>query len=141
MAKAGELSWEELYKSKNDEKPHKPTALWVNNPSVGVALKGDAAPRLAKGEVPKKPSNEEIAKAILHNAPKQPTDEQLFGGGIVSEEEAIKRQQEWENRLQKSLTMPSVGAPLDEEEWGTCKSFNSTLSREELLERNTYTGE
>lgn len=71
----------------------------------------------------------------------QPDDFILFGGGVVSEEEATKRQQEWENRLQKSLTMPSVGAPLDEEEWGTCKSFNSTLSREELLERNTYTGE
>jgi hypothetical protein len=65
----------------------------------------------------------------------------MFGGGVVSEEEATKRQQEWENRLQKSLTMPSVGKSLDEEEWGTCKSFNSTLTPEEIAERNRYTGE
>lgn len=137
--KAGELDWSEL--KKNDEKPHKPTALWVNSPECGVAPKGPATTRLAKGEVPRKPTNEEIAKAILHNAPKQPTDEELFGGGVVTEEQAQKAQKEWETKLQKSLTMPSIGKPLEEEEWGTCKSFNSTLSPEELAARNAYTGE
>lgn len=136
--------WSDLFEptelKKSDDYKHNPTALFVNNPQ-GIAPKGDAAPRLAKGEVPKKPSNEEIAKAILHNAPKQPTDEEMFGGGVVSEEEATKRQQEWENRLQKSLTMPSVGTPLDEEEWGNCKSFNSTLTPEEIAQRNMFTGE
>jgi len=139
MTKAGELNWDEL--KKNDDYKHNPTALFVNNPT-GIAPKGEAAPRLAKGEVPRKPTDEEITKAILHNAPKQPTDEQLFGGGEVSEEEAAKRQQEWETKLQKSLTHAKIGPPVEEEEdWGTCKSFNSTLKREELEKRNMFTGE
>ena len=139
MAKAGELNWDEL--KKNDDYKHNPTALFVNNPT-GIAPKGEAAPRLAKGEVPVRPTDEQIRKAILHNAPKQPTDEQLFGGGVVSEEEAEARQKAWETSMQKSLTHPTIGKPVEEEEeWGLCKSFNSSLSREELLKRNMDTGE
>lgn len=135
MAKAGELCWDEL--KKNDDYKHTPTALYVNNPQ-GIAQKGEAAPRLAKGEVPRKPTNEEIAKAILHNAPKQPTDEQLFGGGVVSADTAKKAQTDWEESINKSLTMPNLN---EEEEWGNCKSFNSSLSREELEKRNMFTGD
>lgn len=141
MAKIGELNWDELLEKSNKEPEHKPTALWVNSPECGIAPKGDAKPRLAKGEIPRRPSNEEIAKAILPKKSSQPTDQEMFGHLVVTEEQAKKAEIEWETKLQKSLTMPSIGTPLDEEEWGNCKSFNSTLSPEELAQRNMYTGE
>lgn len=138
MAKAGELSWDELKKS--DEKPHKPTALWVNDPSVGIAPKGDAFPRLAKGEIPRRPSNEEIAKAILPSKSSQPTDKELFGHLVPTEEQLKKAEFEWENKFNNHFAGLNTKLPtlVEDEEWGTCKSFNSTLSPEELVKRNTY---
>lgn len=130
--------WSEL--KKNDEKPHKPTALWVNSPECGVAPKGPASPRLAKGEIPRRPSNEEIARAILPQKSSQPSNLEMFGHLVPTEEQIKKAESEWENKLQKSLTMPSIGKPLEEEEWGTGK-FNSTLTKEELEKRNMFTDE
>ena len=142
MPRAGELNWDDLYKTNKEDIAHKPSALWVNDPSVGVAPKGEASPVLKKGEVPRKPSNEEIAKAILNNAAekgRQPTDEQLFGHLVPTEEQIKQAQEEWENKLTKSLTMPNIGKSLDEEDdWGNGKSFNSSLSREESLKRNMH---
>ena len=138
--KAGNLDWSELLTKSDKEYKHKPTTLFINN-SQGVALKGEAVPRFAKGEVPYRPSNEEIAKAVLHNAPKQPTDVELFGGGVITEEQAKKAEEEWNNKLNKTLTMPNIGKPLEKEEWGMCKSFNSSLTPEELAKRNIFTGE
>jgi len=131
--------WSDLYKSKKEDAAHTPTALWVNDPSIGVGPKGQASPVLKKGEVPHKPSNEEITKAILAGAPKQPTDQEMFGQFEVTEEQAQKAQEEWENRINKSLTLPNVGKSLDEDEdWGNGKSFNSSLSRDEVLRRNMH---
>lgn len=141
MAKAGELKWDELFKSKKEDAPHLPSALWTNSPNIGAAPKGEAKPRLQKGEIPDRPSNEEISKAILSGAKEkgaQPTDEQMFGHLVPTEEQVKKAKEEWENRINKSLTMPNIGAPLDDEEWGTGKSFNSTLSRAEILKRNMH---
>ena len=143
--------WSDLFElntelKKSDDYKHNPTALFVNNPQ-GIAPKGEAAPRLAKGEVPVKPTDEEIRKAILHNAPRTPSKEDvemhLLRQGLAYSPEQLKAmEEEYETRLVKSLTMPEVTKFAEEEQdWGTGKSFNSTLSREELLKRNMDTGE
>lgn len=142
MAKAGELKWDELYKSKKENTTHTPSALWVNDPNIGISTKGEASPLLKKDEIPYKPSNEEITKAILAGAPKQPTDEEMFGQFEVTEEQAAKAEKEWNSTITKSLTMPKLGKSVnDEEDWGSGKSFNSTLSREEILKRNMHLGD
>ena len=144
MAKAGELDWSELKKS--DDYKHTPSALFVNNPS-GISPKGEAAPRLAKGEIPPKPTDEEITNAILHNAPKTPSAEEverhLIRQGLAyTPEQLAEMEEEYQTRLVKSLTMRKVTKFADEEkDWATGKSFNSTLSREEVLKRNMETGE
>ena len=93
MAKFGDLKWDELEKSE-EEYVHKPTALWAadmhGGGKQGVDPLNKAKPRLEKGEIPYQPTNEEITKTILHNAPKQPTDEQLFGHLVVTEEQMQK---------------------------------------------------
>lgn len=144
--KAGELNWTDFYKSKNnDDYKHTPQALWVNDPSIGIAPKGDAKPLLAKGEVPKRPTNEQIAKAILANAPKQPTDEEMFGHLVVSQEQIDKAKEDFDNKItnffkeaQKQLTGQTE---VPDEEWANGTSFNSMLSKEELAKRNMHLGD
>lgn len=144
MAKAGELQWDELLNKSSDYK-HKPSALWVNDPSVGVAPKGDAKPLLKKGEVPVMPSNEEITKAILAGAPKQPTDEEMFGHLVVSQEQIDKAKADFDNKIVdffKEAQKPISGqTEVIDEEWATGKSFNSMLSKSDLEKRNMYLGD
>lgn len=56
-------------------------------------------PTLMKGEIPRRPSDEEIRKAVLSNAPKQPTDQQMFGRFEVTEEQAQKAQEDWNSQF------------------------------------------
>src|ERR1700675_4959883 len=58
-------------------------------------------PVLQKGEVPRKPSDAEIRGYIMKDAPKQPTDQQMFGHLEVTEEMAKKATHEWETRFTK----------------------------------------
>ena len=143
MAKAGELNWDELKKS--DDYKHKPTALWVNDSSVGVAPKGEAKPLLTKGEKPVMPSNEQIAKAILSGAPKQPTDEEMFGSLVVSQEQVDQAKDDFDNKILnffKEAAKPLTGeTAVTEEAWGNGKSFNSLLSKSEQAQRNMYLGD
>lgn len=148
MPKAGELDWSELTKSK-EEYSHKPTALWVNDKSLGITLKGDAKPLLAKGEVPPTPSNEEVFKEIMRGADapglRQPTDEEMFGHLVMSQAQVDAIKAEYDNRMSNTIAnlhKPITGKTFEEDEdWGNGKSFNSTLSKSELEKRNMFTGE
>jgi hypothetical protein len=87
---------------------------------------------------------------VLGSTPSQPTDEQVFGHLVKTEEQVAAEQENYENRMQK--TVEALQKPVDhlnksqvEAEWSYGKSFNSllkeTLSEKELAERNAYIGE
>jgi hypothetical protein len=146
MAKAGELNWDELKKS--DDYKHKPTALWVNDPS-SVAPKGDAKPLLKNDQIPDKQTDEEIRAVIMSGMDRpglrQPTDQEMFGALVVSQEQVDRAEAEFNNKIANFFTeasKPLTGqTEVPDEEWGCGKSFNSTLSKSQLIERNKYTGE
>ena len=144
MAKAGELDWSELEKSDKEYK-HTPTALWAANESGGKEGGIDPlnkAKKINEDGEPYRPTNEEISAAIMHGASGQPTDEQLFGHLVVTEEMAKKAKEEWEGSMNKSLTHPKIITEEEEEtDWGSGQSFNSTLTDEERYKRNMHTGE
>lgn len=138
--KLGELDWSELKKS-DEEYNHKPTALWAADKhgggKEGVDPLNKAEKRLKDGEVPYKPTDEEIANAVMYNAPKQPTDAEMFGHLVVTEDMIKAAEDEWAGKMNKSLTHVDIGDT--EEEWGNGESFNKSLSREELEKRNMFT--
>lgn len=145
MAKLGELDWGELLNKSKEEYKHEPTALWTaqacGRKEGGVDPLNKAEKRIKEGEVPRKPSNEEIAKAVLHNAPKQPTDEELFGHLVVSEEMAKKAEENWNTKMNsafEAMKAPIIKKEDKDHEWATGKSFNESLTREELEKRNMY---
>ena len=145
--KFGELDWsEELQKS--DNYIHTPTALWAadmyGGKEGGVDPLNKAKKIIKEGEEPYRPTDEEIRAAIMHNAPSQPTNEQMFGHLVVSEEQVAKAKADWDNKLQgfyDAAKAPLIPEEEQELEWGSGKSFNSTLSEEERLKRNMHTGE
>jgi hypothetical protein len=148
MAKAGELDWSELSKSKVDY-THAQSSLWVNDPKLGVAPKGDAKPILAKGEVPLTPSDEDVRVEIMRGMDRpglrQPTDEELFGHMVVPQEAIDAAEKSFETKLADfyaAASKPLTGqTEVPDEEWGTCKSFNSMLPKEELAKRNMFLGD
>jgi hypothetical protein len=82
----------------------------------------------------------DITQGFKQPGIRQPTDQELFGHLVVSEEELAKREADWNNLLIEWECLVK-SAKVDEnqdEEWGNGKSFNSTLSEEELAERNKY---
>lgn len=144
--KAGELDWSELLNKSEEEYKHKPTALWAAQISSGKAYGIDplskAKPRIKEDEIPYKPTNEEIAKAVLYNVPKQPTDEELFGHLVVTEEMVKKAEEEWNNRSNNAfnaMKAPITSKQDQNHEWANGKSFNDSLTREELEARNMFT--
>ena len=145
MAKAGELDWSELLQKTEEEYKHKPTVLWAAQMSGGKAGGVDplnkAQPRIKEGEEPYRPTDEEIRKAVMHNAPKQPTDEELFGHLVVSEEMAKKAEENWNTKMNsafEAMKAPIIKQEDEDHEWATGKSFNESLTREELEKRNMY---
>ncbi len=56
-------------------------------------------PVLQKGEVPRRPSDWEIRKTVLSGAPKQPTDQEMFGRFEVTEEQAQVAQKQWNEQF------------------------------------------
>ena len=97
--------------------------------SLGKTL---GKPTLAKGEVPRKPSDEEIRKAILAGAPKQPTNEQLFGGGVVTEEQANKAKGDWENIINNWHT--NVNKPVEKQDLNKSWGSRGPIWKEEMSE-------
>lgn len=126
--------WGDLYKGKVGQ-PEDPKSKPLDY--IGSTLK--------KGERPRTPSNEEIAKAILYGAPKQPTDEEMFGALVVSQEQVDKAKADFDNKIvdfYKEVTKPLTGEThVDDKEWGSGKSFNSMLSKSEIAKRNMHLDE
>jgi len=81
----------------------------VGQPADPLSRPVAVGPVLKKGEVPRRPSDLEIRKAILGDqkdvfgnpVQAQPTDKQLFGHLEVTEEMAKKATQEWEGTFTK----------------------------------------
>ncbi len=145
MSKAGELDWSDLYKSQDDYE-HTPTALWARVPGCGVDPLNKAKPVLAKGEVPRKPSDEEIAGYILKGMENESLggwkDEDYLHKEVVSQEQAEQLQKDWDNKLDnfyKTAQTPVVPEKEQKLEWGDGASFNDTLTEEERLNRNMFT--
>ena len=71
--KFGELNWDELKKSDEEEYIHEPTALWAadmyGGGKQGVDPLNKSEKLLKDGEVPKSQSDEEIAEYILRGVP------------------------------------------------------------------------
>ncbi len=84
---------------------------------------------------------------VIADAPPQPTNEQLFGHLVVTEEMAKKAEHKWNNRFNEhfaALNQPIDHlnkSKLDDKKWGLGKSFNSMLTKEELAKRNSEVGE
>lgn len=149
MPKAGELDWSELNKAEEEYK-HEPTALWAAAtyaPNEGVdPLIGDAEPINKKGEVPRKPTNEEITKAIMHGTNqkgvRQATDEELFGHLVVSEEQVKKAEAEWDNTFNgfyEEANKPVTGDTAAE--WNGREPLTKGMSEKELEAWRMFTGE
>ena len=144
MAKFGELNWDELKKS-DEEYTHEPTALWAADKhgggKHGVDPLNKSEKLIKNGEIPKGQSDEEIAEYILRGAPKQPTDEEMFGHLVVTEEIAKKAESDWQNKqgnLIKALNEPVIPEDQKDTEWASGESFNESLTEEERLKRNMF---
>jgi hypothetical protein len=90
----------------------------------------------------------DLSKSILSgsktNGFRQATDQELFGGLVVSEEQVQKAEQEWDNQLngfyEEAAKPLGKQDPKDNAEWGSGKSFNDDLASEELEKRNKHIG-
>ena len=87
---------------------------------------------------------------VLSDGPKQPTKaeaEAFVKARMPTEAEIAKAEYDWENRFKNHFE--DFNKPIDhlnksegsDKSWGKGKSFNSTLSKEELEERNRHIGE
>lgn len=80
---------------------------------------------------------------ILADAPKQPNKkefEAVVAAMLPSEEALKKAESDWENGFNKPIDHLNKSEGSDKV-WGQGKSFNSTLSKEELEKRNSHIGE
>lgn len=90
---------------------------------------------LNKMERPEMPSDADIRAAVLNGAPAQPTDEQLFGHLVVTEEVAKAAEKKWENTFNSFYD--EVKKPVETQSpnkgWGNRGPiWNETLTEEEL---------
>lgn len=173
MAKPGELNWNELFKSNtqksdlrktNTEKVpsaqyhmDKPSGTKHKNAYSGpseeeLKKKKPAEPINKPGEVPRRPTNIEISRAILANMPKQmrqPTHAEMVAaakqmGLVKTKEDLEKAQKDWENRLNK--WHEDAAKPIEDQSspenqaWASGTSFNDSLTEEERQKRNMYVG-
>lgn len=78
---------------------------------------------------------------------KQPTDEQMFGHLVKTEEQVRAAEERWKSGNRTALQ--ELSKPVDhlnksdinDRSWETGKSFNSMLTKEELIKRNSTVGE
>lgn len=129
MPKPGELDWSDLMKG-NVGEPEDPRSKPV-----------EARGPLNKMKKPPMPSDLAIRKAIMEGAPAQPTDEQLFGHLVPTEEQVEKAEKKWDgtfNDFFKEVNKP-VDPQTNVHEWGR-KPIMDELSDEERAEWNTHIG-
>ena len=149
MAKAGELDWGEELK-KTEEYKHVPTALWAADNSGGKQGGVDPLNKAKKinedGEEPYRPSDKEVSdhimKGFADSAQGQWKDSEHLHKEIVTQEQADELEKNWENALQgfyDAAKAPVLKKGDEQKEWGSGKSFNSTLTDEERLKRNMHT--
>jgi hypothetical protein len=120
MAKVGELDWTDLMKGK------------VGQPEDPLSKPVQVGPRLKKGEVPRRPSDKEIRDAILAGAPMQPTDEQLFGSLVKTQEEIDAAHKEWENTFNRHFD--GLKKPVEKQELNKSWGCRGPIHKEKLTE-------
>lgn len=109
---------------------------------------------LAKGDVSQKGGDKVTREQLIKEAldivrqvhttdgMRQPTDEELFGHLVVTEEQAEKLQKEWNEKLNKLYEElkkdVADGSLVKSEDWATGKSYNEQmdLTEEERQQRN-----
>ena len=128
--------WEDLYKSGTVSQIHglsKPLGKPLNEPT------------LKKGEVPRRPTDQEIRNEVLRNMPKQPTNKELFGHLVPSEETLKKADDAYNNCFNKfyndSKKPIENQQSKDNGEWGMRKSIYENMSEKEKKERFAYAKE
>lgn len=128
--KAGDLDWSDLMKGKVGEpEDHRSRPVQARGP-------------LNKSERPPMPSDKEIRDAVLSGAPRQPTDEELFGDLVKSEEELKKEHESWENTINKFYA--EAKKPVEKQpqgEWAGRGSYMDELSDEEREQWNMHIGD
>lgn len=117
------------------EQPVHPLAKALDkNIKTGADAVRDA---LTKGELP-----------VMIDAPKQPTNEQMFGHLVVTQEQIKAQEKAWQDRVGdwfKNANKPvdklnKSRSNIENREWAPGKSFNDMLTEEELKERASYIG-
>lgn len=134
MPKAGDLDWSELYATGKNLQPEHPLSRPLKKGQTGEEHVNSIGKDIVK----------DILDGFKENGIRQPTDEELFGKLVKSEEEIkqIKRAGDlkWNNTLkaydnwQPSKLVKSHNH--DPESWGTGKPILSDEEREELKKAN-----
>ena len=124
MPKAGELDWSYLEEHGHVERPEHPLSKPLKKTSTGKEAINDQF--------------DGLATSIIADTPPQPTDEQLFGHLVPTEEEVKKAEYEYENRIRLGYeeALKPIDPEHDKREWGVCKSFKDSLTEEELKQYN-----
>lgn len=134
-----DISWDDW-----DGKVKQPDYSWVL-PTAALPVAHDAqkgGEHITKADLVRE-AEENMAKMRTDPKLQQPTDEQLFGHLVVTEEDEARFEEEYQTRISKMYTMPEnseqylkkhEGEP--EQEWKDGMSFNDMLSPEEVKKRN-----
>ena len=141
MPKAGELDWTDLMEGKTGQPEHPLSKGWTSPPNKGgeKVTKEDLmkeADFILRGfQVPgiKQPSTNEFEQELV----------KMFPYLAMTEVEWERLHEEWlskPNKVFEELKKAKVQEEPDKE-WGECKSFNDTLSREEQLARYMFVGD
>lgn len=120
----------------------------INNANPPVSNNKDATSGLKGADVAKLAALQVATNTLPVIGPKvmlQPTNEQLFGACVVTEEMAKTADDKWNNTFsthfnQLNTKIDHLNKSQVEGSWGIGKSFNSLLSKKELNERNGYVG-
>jgi hypothetical protein len=109
----------------------------VGEPEHPLSRPITPGPTLRKGEVPRRPSDAEIRECIMKGAPKQPTDQEMFGRFEVTEEQAKAAQEQWEGTFTRffKTNHPPIESQDPNKTWGNRGPVNfndrSQLTEEE----------
>lgn len=134
MPKAGELDWSELYKTGKSLEPEHPVSRPVKAGQTGKEHVDEVGKDLIKS----------ILDGFKEDGVRQPTDQELFGHLVKTEEEIedmkAAAKKKWDNALkayddwQPARLVKSHN--FDPESWGTGKPILSEEEREEHRKAN-----
>lgn len=143
MPKAGELNWENLYKSGQVDQDPASKAIQDSFPAGNVKDANKGGDKVTPEQL-RKEAMDIVYQA--HNGPgRQATDEELFGDLVKSQEEIDQMEKSWNNYINdfyKAATQPiEQQDSKDNSDWGNGGKFNDMLSPEELAKRNMTVGD